>query len=345
MCLQPPSRPSIKVDVDIAILGAGLAAGAALTPLREAGLSFVALDKSWGVGGRAATRRIDGIPVDHGAQFFTVRTREFEETVRRWLSAGICMEWSDGFHQYREEKLHPSPGDAIHARYACADGMTAITKSCFRTEDVLREHLAISVQREGHHFLTSCENGRNIRSRALLSTLPFPQAQKLLAAFFDEPNRFALDLIRMEPCLAAIIELHGPTPEWRGVQVQDDGTLSWIGADFSKRTPMPKRRFAILHATVDFSLRHLEGDLPAAGQLMLERSRQICPALNDTELVQTHRWRYAKTAQPLEEIAFWRLPIAPLFLAGDAFGRGNIEAAWLSGLAAGEQLAAELSPA
>jgi len=333
----------MKMDVDIAILGAGIAAGAALAPIREAGLSFVVLDKSRGVGGRAATRRIDGIPVDHGAQFFTVRTDAFEDTVRRWLSAGICMEWSDGFHQYREEKLHPPPAHAIHARYACANGMTAIAKSCFHAEDVLREHLAISVHRDDHHFLTSCENGQVIRSKALLSTLPFPQAQKLLAAFFDEPNRFALDLIRMEPCLAAIIELHGFTPEWKGVQVQDDDTLSWIGADFSKRTPTPERRFAVLHATADFSNRHLEGDLPAAGRLMLERSRQICPALGDAELVQTHRWRYAKSVLPLEEIAFWKLPDVPLALAGDSFGRGNIESAWLSGLAAGEQLAAELS--
>ncbi len=163
---------------------AGLAAGAAVGPLQEAGLSFAVLDKSRGVGGRTATRRIDGIPVDHGAQFFTVRSAEFGKTVRRWISAGTCFEWCSGFHVFEGGKLDSPRGNEVHSRYACAEGMTALAKDCFRFVDVLKEHTATTITKDGDHFLTECTNGRTIRSRAVLSTLPFPQGQKLLDRFF-----------------------------------------------------------------------------------------------------------------------------------------------------------------
>ncbi len=333
----------MTMEVDVAILGAGLAAGAAIEPLRAAGLSLAVLDKSRGVGGRTATRRIDGIPVDHGAQFFTVRSAEFGKVVRRWVSAGTCFEWCSGFHYVDRSQLHPPRADEIHSRYACAEGMTALAKDCFRSIDVRKEHLAISIKRDGGQFLTECDNGQIIRSRAVLSTMPFPQGQKLLGHFFDGPTRFALSFIRVEPCLAAIVEFKGASPEWYGVQFRHDEILSWMGADFSKRTPAPPRRFIILHGSPEFSQVHLDGDLSAAGRVMLERAREICPQLRDADLIQVHRWRYAKVAQPLDDVPYWKLTgTVPLYMAGDAFGRGNVESAWLSGATAGRHLAREL---
>lgn len=327
----------------MAILGAGLAAGAAIAPLLAAGLSLAVLDKSRGVGGRAATRRIDGIPVDHGAQFFTVRSAEFEETVRRWISSGTCFEWCSGLHHYQDGKIMSPREDEIHSRYACPEGMTALAKNCFRPVDVMKEHQVLSIRKDGSHFLAECTNGQTIRSKAVLSTLPFPQGQKLLSSFFDAPNRFALEFIRVDPCLAAIVELKGASPEWKGIQAPQDDILSWLGADFSKRTPAPLRRFVVLHGSPVFSQEHLDGDLTTAGRLMLEHAGKICPTLKDADLIQVHRWRYAKVSQSLADIPYWRfLNSAPLYMAGDAFGRGNVESAWLSGATAGSQLAREL---
>lgn len=334
----------MTMDVDVVILGAGLAASAAAEPLRAAGLSFVVLDKSRGVGGRAATRRIDGIPVDHGAQFFTVRSREFAETVRRWQVAGICSEWTAGIHRYEDGRLQPPREDEIHARYACPEGMTALAKASFLPGDVLREHPVVSVEKSGGSFVTTCGNGSSIRSRAVLSTLPLPQTRSLLEAFIDEPNGFALEFIQVEPCLSAIVELQGPSPEWKGIQVKEEDTLSWLGADFSKRNPAPPRRFVVLHASAGFSAAHLDGDLSVAGRLMLARAGQICPCLTAADLLHVHRWRFARASRPLNDVTYWRLPEdGPLYLAGDAFGRGNIESAWLSGAAAARQLALELT--
>ena len=44
-----------------------------------------------------ATRRIGAAVVDHGAQFFTVRTPELAARVTRWQAEGLVFEWSRGF--------------------------------------------------------------------------------------------------------------------------------------------------------------------------------------------------------------------------------------------------------
>ena len=66
-----PNRPS-----NLLIVGAGMSGlmtAITLPPDRR----ITILDKGRSVGGRLATRRIDGGRADHGAQFFTVRDKAF----------------------------------------------------------------------------------------------------------------------------------------------------------------------------------------------------------------------------------------------------------------------------
>ena len=66
----------------VAIVGAGLAGLMAGRTLAEAGHEVVLLDKGRSPGGRLATRRIGAATLDHGAQFFTVRSEAFAARVR-----------------------------------------------------------------------------------------------------------------------------------------------------------------------------------------------------------------------------------------------------------------------
>ncbi|MSO32728.1 MAG: FAD-dependent oxidoreductase, partial [Ilumatobacteraceae bacterium] len=58
----------------VVVVGAGIAGLTAARALSHAGHSVIVLDKGRSVGGRMATRRIGDATVDHGAQFFTVRS-------------------------------------------------------------------------------------------------------------------------------------------------------------------------------------------------------------------------------------------------------------------------------
>jgi phytoene dehydrogenase-like protein len=56
--------------LDVLIVGAGLAGLCCARRVQQAGLSFLVLEASDGVGGRIRTDRIDGFQLDRGFQVF-----------------------------------------------------------------------------------------------------------------------------------------------------------------------------------------------------------------------------------------------------------------------------------
>lgn len=70
---------------DVVIIGGGLTGVMAARTLKENGVDDVlVIEKGKSLGGRMATRRIGEGRVDHGAQFFTVRTKHFQSFVEEW---------------------------------------------------------------------------------------------------------------------------------------------------------------------------------------------------------------------------------------------------------------------
>ncbi len=57
------------MDTDIIIIGAGITGLSCARRLRQAGVPALVLERARGVGGRCATRRVEGQPVDHGVIF------------------------------------------------------------------------------------------------------------------------------------------------------------------------------------------------------------------------------------------------------------------------------------
>ena len=100
----------------IAIIGAGIAGLAAARQLHAAGLACTLFDKGRGVGGRMATRRVDGFHFDHGAQFFTAKGASFGALVAEWRDAGQAAEWFDG-------AFVGTPGMSTPTNALAADGL------------------------------------------------------------------------------------------------------------------------------------------------------------------------------------------------------------------------------
>ena len=90
---------SIPFQPDVVIVGAGIAGLSAATELVASGRRVVVLEKSRGVGGRMATRRVGEAICDHGAQFFTVRGPAFGGMVTEAHEAGSVATWCEGFSQ------------------------------------------------------------------------------------------------------------------------------------------------------------------------------------------------------------------------------------------------------
>jgi len=85
----------------VIVVGAGLSGLTAARHIAAGGHDVTVLDKGRSSGGRCATRRIGDAVLDHGAQFFTVRSAEFANIADEWFRAGDCSRMVPGIRQYR----------------------------------------------------------------------------------------------------------------------------------------------------------------------------------------------------------------------------------------------------
>ena len=77
--------------IEVAIVGAGVAGLAAARALDTQ--KYMIFEKSRGPGGRLASKRVDDLRVDIGAQFFTAREPRFQEIVSDAVDAGFVERW------------------------------------------------------------------------------------------------------------------------------------------------------------------------------------------------------------------------------------------------------------
>jgi len=340
---------------DVAVIGAGISGLRAAETLRKAGLDVVVLEKSRGLGGRAATRRItDGegveLRVDHGAQFFTARDPRFRDQVARWQEEGICFPWSDGFHTWSEGALRDPDPRWKETRYACRDGMNRLGKALVDGITVLPEYQVSSATFSGGEWLLESDPVHSegaVRARSLMISAPLPQALRLVGGHLDAEQGDLLSRISCGPCIAVMARYRDGTPDpaWKGIQIRDpQSPLSWMAWDGSRRHPGARGSVAVLHGSSSFSERWLEAgkeDLRRAGQDLLTAAARIDGEwLASPEEFFVHRWRYAHPAGPSAPGGFLHIPGSRLWLIGDGLNGGRVEGAWLSGLFAAEELLA-----
>ena len=321
---------------DVLVIGAGIAGLTAARELRAAGKNVIVLEKSRGFGGRAATRRWDGMPVDHGAQFFTARSLGFRAQVDDWLRRGVCFDWCRGLHRASEDGPQPPDGDNF-PRYACHEGMAALGRDLAGPEPsfVLRDTKVTKVDRHDSAWEVRTEDGRVFHSPALVMTPPPPQSAVLLASASPEATAF-LQSLPMAPCLAVAARYEQTEFAWRGIQAPMDPTVSWIGNDTSKRSDLhPDATVVVVHASPGFSAAYYNADENVIVRQLLERAGHLAQAdLSTPRSWFLQRWRYALGPQTDGEPAHLIAGSPPLVLAGDAIAGRKIEGAWLSGKAA-----------
>lgn len=334
------------MDCEILVVGAGLCGLHAAARLRESGRSVLVLEKSRGLGGRAATRRWENLPVDHGAQFFTAKNPAFAAQVALWERAGICHEWTRGFHRFEEGKLQ-GPSDDSHPRYACREGMVSLGKALGEPlgDILLRSAKVIRLGALEGQWEAALEDGRLVRARSLLLTPPPPQSRVLLDDAAPEAAA-AIGQHRCLPCLAVGACFSRTQIPWHGIQAPDDAVLTWVGHDTSKRPELhPDCTILMLHASPDFSAENADApDEKIVAALLRRASEMTSQNWNAPSAVFLQRWRYALPAPggspggPLTYSA-----PAPLVIAGDWCAGGRIEGAWLAGRNAADELLALLA--
>lgn len=324
--------------VDVLIVGAGLSGLMAAHTLQDRGYTVQLIDKGRSVGGRLATRRVgDGGLADHGAQFFTVRTDTLRGYVEKWLADDVVYVWGMG---WSDGSLKKTAGDG-HPRYVAHGGMNKLAKYIAQGLDIVLHRRITSIQLANNMWTILDEDGDAYNGRALLLTPPMPQSLDLLDhsnVKLDAADLSDLQKIQFGPCLCGIHAIDGELnlPEPGAVQ-NFEHDVYWVADNQAKG--ISKQVVVTSHASAKFSRQNW--DTPEA-DVIAELESAVMPFLTEgSQIVSTQlkKWRYSVplTTYPQEYLLAQGLP--NLAFAGDAFGgRGRIEGAFKSGIAAAEVL-------
>lgn len=324
----------------VGIVGAGLAGLVAAEQLASAGHRVLVVERNGSPGGRLATRQIGQARLDHGAQFFTVRSDRFQADVDSWIEAGVIVEWCRGF-----DEIDGYP------RYRAEGGMSALAR-----------HLADKAIRAGATVATKVTTAAVIPGAAgwtlshdhwarepdevdaVLLTAPVPESLAILAAGGVKPIDPAVADIRYHRCLAlmALTECEPTLPAAGATQRPDDPFFSFIADNAAKGiSPVTALTFHTAHA-LSASLWD-SADTEIKAHLLPLAASAVGLLGTDLVDVQLKKWRHTGPVTPWpDRCAVVAEHPRPVVLAGDAFGGPKIEGAFLSGVAAAQAISERL---
>lgn len=306
---------------DVAIIGAGLTGLTCAQQLAAAGQKVCVLDKSRGLGGRMATRRIGHLRVDHGLRYWQPATEGLQSLTAELLSAGILKQWPVSAYEIRQrEVIVPiAPGPI----YIAPEGMSAIGKYLARdlsADQILTSYRAVALNYHNGHWEIHCEGRQTVVAKRCAIAIPAPQAAALLSTRLTDDDEIEtidpiptlpaiaqLRAVEYWPCLTVIAGYErdrdfdmGPLDP-NGWMVSDFAGTStyWVGLDSSKRDAV-SGPVLVIHSKAPLAQQYIDAqDLqPAASVLLRANARKLCEWIAQPEWFQIHRWRYAQVRVP-----------------------------------------------
>jgi hypothetical protein len=323
---------------DVIIIGAGLSGLVCAQRLRQAGVNVRIVEKAAGPGGRMATQHIQGIWVDRGTQYITVRNDAFERFICKLEDKGIVREWTRAIYRLTPDGLLAPDADDMYPRYCSPHGMTAIARYLAEDQDITFNQRIVGVEVKGDRWHLQGEDGETFTAGAVVATMPAPQFIPLFGAVMSVVPTFirTLKMVKFAPSIIVMAGYSSQQeipPEWQAIVCVDDPMLSWIGLDSSKHPQEPSQPVFVFQSTGEFARLSLEEDnLEIAGKPLLEQvGDYLAPWLSEPEWWQVHRWRYAFVQEPLGVACLSAETPLPIICAGDWCAGDNLEGAYQSG--------------
>ena len=314
----------------IAIVGAGVAGLTCAARLIAAGCQPIVFEKSRGLGGRLATRRVgDDFSFDHGAQFVTARSSEFRRFLQAAVGSGAARQWRPNGYDTKNSES----GDWVVG----VPTMNAFMKPVAAVIDIRLDTQVLAIYRQGAGWYVGQSSARNKEKfDAVVVAVPAPQARDLIVSEPATANELAR--VSIAPCWALMLVFETPFDPGFDAQKSYSDDLAWIARNGSKPGRNSAKDCWVVHASPSWSERHLELDREAAAVKMIELV-QGASADRIPEIVyaSAHRWRYALTTKPLGR-PFLASSDNTLFIGGDWCLGARVEYAFESGYKTGEAI-------
>lgn len=317
----------------IAVVGAGmagLAVARALSTIADVSI----FEKSKGVGGRMATRRIDDACFDHGAQYFTIKGGRFRNALEAAHIGGIVQAWNGAMASLTEDGILRCIASKT-IRYVGCPSMNALPKLMSAGLDIRLDAQVADISGEPGRWFLQIRDQREGPFDWVIAAAPAPQSADLLPSRFEHHD--ALGLVEMNACFTLMIrQKHAAWIPFAAARV-DDPVIDWISRNHTK-PGRPEALCLVVNSNPVWASINIDKPLELIREQMLEALGLYIPIeFPEAETALIHRWRYANVQRSAGK-AFLLDQASQLGACGDWCIGGRVEAAYQSGADLGDAL-------
>ncbi|QGJ70667.1 Deoxyribodipyrimidine photo-lyase type II [Planctomycetales bacterium 10988] len=332
----------------VAVIGAGLSGLFCARTLADHGLKVTVFEKSRGVGGRMATRRVsperrqsermgsDPFPektffFDHGAQYFTARDPRFLRYVKAWQEQEIVAAWKARLGVSKAGTLVEKEDQEI--RYVGIPRMTSIGKHLAKDLPIQFETRIECLEKVDQMWkLIDTENQSHGNFDWVILTAPAQQTVALLPE--NSSIKKQAEATSLSACWAGLLCFRERLPITPDAIFIEDSPLRWAARNNSKPGRPSELETWVVHANPGWSDEHVDEE-PEVIRPQLEKAfaQAIGQSLPEFAYSTAHRWRYSIPGEPLPQRCLIDAK-GQLIACGDWCGGPRVEGAFLSGMAA-----------
>lgn len=340
----------------IAIIGAGMAGLAAAKALTDAGHRVTIYEKSRGVGGQVATRRLEGCIVDHGAQNIKPGDSSLAELMLQTLPTKDLIKIEQPIRLYTSDgNIWPPDAEKnAEPKYSYRNGMTTLPKlllSALPTDlaEIRYEVRITKLAETADEVVLHDETGNEVgRADAAIVTAPAPQAADILgeSAPFMRSTWETLDRVkalRQVEYNRSITLLLGyaapvpPAPAYALLAEDRASDLLWLAFEQTKCVERAPNGEAILIAQMGpkFSKYHYEEEEAMVVGRVLAELRPLFGTVYDAPIWhQVKRWKFTPYGMVHFEEVNYQGMSSSVIICGDALRpeNGRVHQAYESGL-------------
>ena len=218
----------------IAIIGAGMSGVTAAKELAKLN-EVTVFDKSRGIGGRMATRRVDNYHFDHGAQFFNAKSEEFKDLCQKVKSDSIIEEWNCNFAEITENKINKKwQFGNEKAHFVAKPQMNNLCKYIAKDLNILLGTQIKSINFENKKWsLKTIEDELFNNFDYLILAIPSHQAINLIPKNFKYFDIIAN--IKMSGCFTLMLGFKEKLSMEFEAALVKESNISWISVNSSDR--------------------------------------------------------------------------------------------------------------
>lgn len=315
----------------IAVIGAGLA-GVSCAKILTEFAEVTLFEKSRGTGGRMSARRREKYDFDHGAQFFTARSKSFQaeidsavraKKVREWMPKVVNLEL--GAKPFKREWFEP--------HYCGLNGMNSLAKHLAVDLNIVHETKVERLKLESGSWFLIDENEKSTGPYDwVISAVPAPQAIDLMPRSFVAKNKF--EEAQFTSCFAMMLGFENPVSLNFQAAVLTHPVLAWLSARDSSSL--------LIHSRNDWASEHIDADPQWVESTMYKAFMELLPDIDSQPSHRDlHRWRYAKCEHTLGHDYFLDSD-KQIAAIGDWCRGGRVEDAFVSGYELAQKLKTEL---